>query len=392
MPDKVIDIPGHGQIAFPDTMSDQEINAAATRLYQQANPEKKQPPVKSWTDTAVDWLPAAGGAVGGLAGNIPGAMLGAAAGEAYKQLIQRARGQRTDADPVAAAKDIGVSSVTQGAAPEVGGAIIGAGMKAVAPHLMQTALKPTLRTMMDAVKGAPVPRVVKTLLDEGVNVTPGGVAKLKGLVTASQQDIKAAIAAAEASGKTIQPNLVASRLNQTAQTFANQVNPAVDLEAVSNAGQQFLEAHGGQEMTPTTAQTLKQGTYAQLRKKYGQLGTADTEAQKALARGLKEELEQAVPGIGSLNEAESKQMEALGAVGRRVALQGNKDPIGFAWVTHNPLVFLTALMDRSPAVKSMLANGLYKSAGAAAKVSPDLIRVAVQSLASKDDAPDQTGP
>lgn len=52
MPDKVIDIPDVGAIAFPDSMSDQEVNAAATRLYQQANPKKKQPPVTSWVDTA----------------------------------------------------------------------------------------------------------------------------------------------------------------------------------------------------------------------------------------------------------------------------------------------------------------------------------------------------
>jgi hypothetical protein len=53
MPDKVIDIPGVGPTAFPDSMSDQEINAAATRVYQDANPGKKQPPVTSWAGTSV---------------------------------------------------------------------------------------------------------------------------------------------------------------------------------------------------------------------------------------------------------------------------------------------------------------------------------------------------
>jgi hypothetical protein len=386
MPDKLIDIPGQGSIAFPDTMTDAEINAAATRLYKDANPEKKQPPVKTWTDTAVDWLPAVGGAVGGAVGAIPGAVLGATAGEAYKQLIQRVKGQRTDANPEASAASMVKAGIGYGAAPEAAGAVIGAGMKAVAPRLMQTALKPTLKTMSDMVKGAPVPRVVKTLLDEGVNVTESGVTKLKALLNATHSDVKAAIQGAEAAGAQIHPNAVASRLTETAKQFANQVNPGPDLNAVAEAGNQFLEAHGGQMLSPTQAQSLKQGTYSVLSKKYGQLGSAETEAQKALARGLKEELERAAPGIDVLNAKEADQLKALNALGRRVALTGNKDPIGFAWVTHNPMVFLTALIDRSPAVKSMLANGLYQSAGAAAKVSPDLIRTAVVALAQPETA------
>jgi hypothetical protein len=236
------------------------------------------------------------------------------------------------------------------------------------------------------VKGAPVPRVVKTLLDEGVNVTESGVTKLKALLNATHSDVKAAIQGAEAAGAQIHPNAVASRLTETAKQFANQVNPGPDLNAVAEAGNQFLEAHGGQMLSPTQAQSLKQGTYSVLSKKYGQLGSAETEAQKALARGLKEELERAAPGIDVLNAKEADQLKALNALGRRVALTGNKDPIGFAWVTHNPMVFLTALIDRSPAVKSMLANGLYQSAGAAAKVSPDLIRTAVVALAQPETA------
>jgi len=61
MPDKVIDIPGVGPIAFPDSMSDDQMNAAAAKLYREANPE--HPPVDpkhSWVATARDWLSTAG--------------------------------------------------------------------------------------------------------------------------------------------------------------------------------------------------------------------------------------------------------------------------------------------------------------------------------------------
>lgn len=53
MSDQVIDIPGVGVTAFPDSMTEAQVNAAATRLYQQANPGKKQPPSSSWTTPTV---------------------------------------------------------------------------------------------------------------------------------------------------------------------------------------------------------------------------------------------------------------------------------------------------------------------------------------------------
>lgn len=131
MPDKVIDIPGIGPTAFPDSMSDAQINAAATRVYQDANPGKKQPPVKSWVDTAVNALPAiagtagamiggAGGTVlgvgvGGVPGAAGGAALGTAGGEAAKQLINRMRGADAPATMGEAASGIAVPALEAGA-------------------------------------------------------------------------------------------------------------------------------------------------------------------------------------------------------------------------------------------------------------------------------------
>ena len=135
-------------------------------------------------------------------------------------------------------------------------------------------------------------------------------------------------------------------------------------------------------LTVPEAQAMKIGTYREIGKNYGKQSSASVETQKALARGLKEEIEAAIPKIKSLNAREGEIMAAQEAVGHRVAIAGNRDPVGFAWVTHTPQTFLAALMDRSPVVKSMLARGMYNSAGAATKVSPQLIRAAVVALAS----------
>jgi hypothetical protein len=389
MPTRV-QVPGKGIVEFPDGMSADDMKSALEKL---APPDVKP---KTWVDTAVDWLPAVGGAVGGIVGGIggtvlgagvggvPGAIggatLGAGAGEAYKQLINRARGQQAPATAPDAAKDIGVASVVQGALPEAAGAGIGAAASAVAPRIMQSALKPGLKTLVRSVKrGEDVPRVVQTLLDEGVNVSPGGVEKLNRLLNATNQEITAAVQSATG---TIKANNVAARLGGLAQDFSAQAAPSADLETISRIGNDFLEHHGP-TMSVQDAQAIKQGTYKQLgQQAYGQVSPAAVEAQKTIARGLKEDIAAEVPGIDALNAREGKILEALHETGRRAALSGNKDPIGLAWAVHNPTVFLAALMDRSAAVKSMLARGLYQSAGAAAKVSPQLIRAAVTALVS----------
>lgn len=44
MPDKVVDIPGVGSVAFPDSMTPDEMNKAAAKLYAEANPTAPAPP------------------------------------------------------------------------------------------------------------------------------------------------------------------------------------------------------------------------------------------------------------------------------------------------------------------------------------------------------------
>ncbi len=362
---------------------------------------EKQPVPHDVVSRLLEWLPTAGGALGGIVGGIggtvagmgvggvPGAVggaaLGGAAGEGFRQAIETARGVEQPRTSTQAMEGIGGQAALQGGS-ELAGGMIGAGMKAAAPRIMQSALKPTMAMLKDAIQGAPVPRVVQTLLDEGVNVTPKGLQKLNGLLSSSQADVKASLDAAEAAGHTISPYRVASRLKDTAQTFAKQVDPAADLEAVSQTGQRFLEAHGGQALSPTEAQGLKTGTYQQIRKKYGQLGTADTEAQKALARGLKEELEKVAPGLESQNAQLAARSEASKAVGRRVAVAANRDVGGLADLAiSHPLTFLTVMSDRSPAFKSLVARGAYNAAGSVAKIAPQAIRLAVQGLLSSGD-------
>lgn len=343
-----------------------------------------------WMSRLAEWLPAVGGTVGGVAGTVAGpigsvggAALGGMAGEAYKELINRARGRQAPGSMAEAATTIGTQGAVQGGAQAVGQFVVAPAMTALGQRVMQSAVKPAMKLLIKS--GGQTPPVVSTLLREGINVTPGGVSKLTALLDANQDDIAAALA--PVAQKEIPAVPIAGRLTETARKFANQVNPQADLDAISQVGENFLDSpavSAAGRLTIAKAQAVKSGTYKQIGGKYGQLSSAAIEAEKALARGLKDAIAKEAPDISALNAREGQLLEALSAVGKRVALAGNRDPVGFAWVAHNPTTFLAALFDRSPAVKSLVARGLYSTAAKFGQVSPALIRTAVHALAAED--------
>jgi len=356
--------------------------------------------ITSLPKKAYDNLPAVGGAVGGTIGGIGGtafglgfggvpgaaggAALGGAAGEAVHQLGERLSGRSAPATVTEAALRVGGQGALQGGLTLAGGAAAkGAGI--VGQRLMQSAVKPAYRTVEQAVKNAEMPRVIKTLLDEGVNVTQGGIAKIQRLLGATNDEIKDIIA--NSSGK-VYPEAVADKADDVAAVFRNQAAPMDDLAQIAKVKDEFMTVHGGapnlpaKPLTVTEAQQLKQGTYKAIgARNYGEQRGARTEAEKALARGLKEGIQTAEPRVGPLNAREGALIEARDAIARRVAASNNRDLAGIAWVSQNPGAFVAFLLDGSPAVKSMLARGMYQSAARAGRVPENLIRVAMASLA-----------
>lgn len=363
---------------------------------------------KSWLSAAADWLPTIGGAVGGVIGGIggtvgglgvggvPGAIggaaLGGATGEAWKQLAHRALGDGdAPTTPGAAAKDIALQGGAQGAMEGTGQALVSVAAKA-APALMQSAVKPAYKTVEKAVKSQEMPRVVKTLLDHGINVTESGIGKLNDLLSATNAQIKDIIANSTAK---VYPEAVADTAQGVIQQAGQQVAPVADQAAAEGVVDQFMRVHGGAPILPARplsvqdAQALKQGTYRAIGQRgYGEVKGAATEAEKALARGLKEGIEAAHPEVKGLNAREGALIEAKDAIAKRVALAANRDPAGLGWIAENPKSFVAFVLSRSPGVKSALARGLYQTAEKMSGVPANLIRAGVQALAMDRDAQD----
>jgi hypothetical protein len=96
------------------------------------------------------------------------------------------------------------------------------------------------------------------------------------------------------------------------------------------------------------------------------------EAQKALARGLKDEIAEAVPGISALNAEESKLLATLGVAERRALMELNKNPMGLAALAQSPASWAMFMADKSALFKSLSARMLNSSAQGARKVAPQI--------------------
>jgi hypothetical protein len=289
-------------------------------------------------------------------------------------------------------------------------------------------------------------QAIQTGLQNAIPVSKAGVEKLGDLISDLNQKIKDTINADPT--RPIDPNAVATRADIARAKFANQVNAQPDLNAIEASRQQFLAEQGAKPGMPATpprptglldaqgkpimtggtpaqpptpappmnaadAQTMKQGTYSVLRGKYGEQGSASVEAQKALARGLKEEIATQFPEIGNLNATESKLLDLQPILERAVNRISNHQLIGIgtpvagaaADAVAGPGVGRVAMVMKAvldnPAVKSRLAIALSK--GAKIPYGQAVGRVGAYSSAlgasvhgqqgySSDDSPNQPTP
>lgn len=318
--------------------------------------------------------PLVGSGVSGAMSRLLAAFGGGAVGEGIRQGVT---GEDLNLPAMA------TTGLAQGAAPQAVGELAPL-VKAGASRLMQSALKPT-QAVLKEYRTTPG-ELSQTLLGQGINVTQAGLTKLQQLFDANNAEIRALVQQAP---NPIDTRNVAARVLPTAAKMGQQVNPASDLKAVGDTVDEFLQHPVySNPLSVAEAQDLKVGTYRQIGKKYGQVAPASIEAQKALARGLKEEIATAVPEVEARNIIDTKLMAAMDSVGRRVAQAGNRDPVGFAWVAQNPVSFIAALMDRGPTVKSLLARGMWGPVAELTGVSPKLIRAAVVALAESGPSTD----
>jgi hypothetical protein len=227
----------------------------------------------------------------------------------------------------------------------------------LARRIYQGALKPTKAVVSRTPGGEKA--LADTGLREGITVSKGGLHKANELVSDLDAQVSQAISGSRA---TVPRQAVLRRLADPVAQFRDQVAPLSDLRRIANVGREF-KAVTPRDIPVQQAQRMKQGTYRAQAKKYGQQGGAEVEAEKALARGLKEELSTAVPEVAPLNARSSQLIQlrkALDDAGRRA---GNRDAIGLTDViaagTQPGLLAATLAMRAAP--QSLVARGLNRT-------------------------------
>lgn len=275
----------------------------------------------------------------------------------------------------------------------------------------ESALKPSTAL-------SPVERsaVVKTGLEQGIPISKGGIEKLGGKIDSLNQAIKDEIAADP--NRPI--NTVGSlrNLDSVRSKFGNQVTPQPDLAEISAVENNFLNnpkiKPQGSGPSPgslpaSEAQAMKSGTYKALGDKaYGEVKGASIEAQKSLARGLKEEIANQFPEIAKLNADESRLLDLQPVLERAVNRISNHQAIGIGTPVAGAAAkavtgsgglaavasVLKGVLD-NPGVKSRLAIAISKSSKipisqAAARVQAYSVSLGATAASSPGGSPDDT--
>lgn len=259
-------------------------------------------------------------------------------------------------------EDIGTGAILGGVAGNIPN-IMQYATQRIPERLMQSAIKPTTADL----RTGKAKQAVQTMLEEGVNPTMQrtifgrGLDTLKEKVGSLNNQISDII---QNSKGNVSKSSVLSYLDDLERKAMQQVNPSNDLKAIQNVRDEFIShpLAQGQTIPVQLAQKLKSGTYKAVgAKSYGELGSTATEAQKQLARGLKEEIAISEPSISALNAQESSLLNALNVSERRALQELNNNPMSLSLLASDPRAALAFMADKSGAFKALLARVLYRT-------------------------------
>lgn len=213
-------------------------------------------------------------------------------------------------------------------------------------------------------------QAIEYLLQEGVNVTKGGAEKL----TAQIDELDAALTKSiENSANKVSTAAVFQPIKDAIAKFKYGLDHAENSQSIRQEALKFFnhpEVQQALEIPVQTAQKIKQAVYKELGDRaytFGTKSTAQAEGKKAVARGLKEGIEEAEPAAAGINQQMSQAINARDLVESRALQAGSNNLVGLGWM--NPKMMIPWLMDRSPLANSLMARGLYSGARPAGQVA-----------------------
>lgn len=301
-------------------------------------PTPAAPKERTWTDTAVDLLPTAGGLVGGIAGMaagpvgaVGGATLGGAAGEAYKQLINRARGEAAPGSMTEAASNIATQGGMQGAAEAVGG-VVAKGASKAAGAVYRGYLKPSLSQQM-----APrANQIVQTALDEALPISRGGVTTANKVIKELRAEVDDVLKNTPGS---VDLHQIAEKVRAFARSRYNKpgADPGDFAAAMDVASK--LDAHPSLGLPPgatptrvnvslSKANDVKRALDTSVKETgFGVTTGAKKSTEKFARHEINQDLQAKAAKIAPLNARESKLIDTAKTIARAVEREANQNQV-----------------------------------------------------------------
>jgi hypothetical protein len=266
----------------------------------------------------------------------------------------------------------GVGQITTKLFPGMAETVAGAAKQTIPERLMQASLKPLQKQL----ESGQAKTAIQTLLKEDVNPTltktifGKGIDTLQAKVDTLNSQIVNII---KDSKRTVNKSEVVAYLDDLEKNALNNALPAGDLAAIQAARQEFLShplLKNMEEIPVQLAQKLKTGTYKSLGEKaYGELKSATVESGKTLARGLKDLIGKAEPGVLGLNKESQALYDTLDVAERRALMEANKDIAGLSTLSKDMKNQIAMMADRSANFKALLARTIYKAGKTGEKYS-----------------------
>jgi hypothetical protein len=266
----------------------------------------------------------------------------------------------------------GVGQITTKLFPGIAETVAGAAKQTIPERLMQASLKPLQKQL----ESGQAKTAIQTLLKEDVNPTltktifGKGIDTLQAKVDTLNSQIVNII---KDSKRTVNKSEVVAYLDDLEKNALNNALPAGDLAAIQAARQEFLShplLKNMEEIPVQLAQKLKTGTYKSLGEKaYGELKSATVESGKTLARGLKDLIGKAEPGVLGLNKESQALYDTLDVAERRALMEANKDIAGLSTLSKDMKNQIAMMADRSANFKALLARTIYKAGKTGEKYS-----------------------
>jgi len=266
----------------------------------------------------------------------------------------------------------GVGQVTTKLFPGMAETVSNVAKQTIPERLMQASLKPLQKQL----ESGQAKTAIQTLLKEDVNPTLTKTIFGKGIDTlqAKVDTLNSQIVDIIKNSKgTVNKSQVVAYLDDLEKNALNSALPAGDIAAIQAARQEFL-AHpllkNIEEIPIQLAQKLKVGTYKSLGEKaYGELKGATIESGKTLARGLKDLIGKAEPGVLGLNKESQALYDTLDVAERRAFMEANKDIAGLSTLSKDVKNQVAMMADRNANFKALLARTIYKAGKAGEKYS-----------------------